>query len=74
MEDILRAVFGDLPQFLVNFPLFPFLQNLRLELGKVGFHGKGGLGQIQGILIVHLFLETRDSCSFFLGSKRRNSS
>ena len=32
--------------------VFPVLEHLRFALGKIGLHGEGGLGQIQGLLVV----------------------
>ena len=53
VQDPARPPLPDLPQRLVQRHLLPLAQELRLPLGEVGLHGKLGLGQVQGGLVVH---------------------
>jgi hypothetical protein len=37
----------------------PFFENLWFALGEFGLHGKGGLGKVQGLFIVHGILHSQ---------------
>ena len=43
-----------LQQFVVHILLFPALQHLRLPLGQARPHGKVGLRQIDGLVVIHI--------------------
>jgi hypothetical protein len=53
MQDVFRPVGILLPQLLVDLFQLPALQQLLLELSQTGFHGERGLGEINGVLIIH---------------------
>ena len=57
MEDIFLLVLGGLPQLVINLFFLPLLEDDRFPFGQVGLHGKIGLWQIEGISVVHLFLQ-----------------
>ncbi|VTR68162.1 hypothetical protein DESC_70002 [Desulfosarcina cetonica] len=66
VQDKSRPTFGRLADALVQLGAFPGAELFGLLLGKVGFHGKAGMGKIQGLLVIHrclrsgIFLINRD--------------
>ena len=52
MQDERTLVGAVLDHGFTGFGFFPLLELLGLALGKIGLHGEGGLGQIQGFFIV----------------------
>ena len=47
-----RAAAEDL---VINIPLLPALQEFGFQLGQAGFHGKAGLGQVEGVFVIGFF-------------------
>ena len=53
MQNELRPTGADLANFLIQLIVVPFFQHLRFALRQIGFHRKLGLGEVQGLFVIH---------------------